>query len=83
MPELELLVKPLIDRPGKAMALPTPGSSATIDRPCGGSRFGAVRARRHRAAGQSPDQVLLVLRGTKPPGTALNISPVSAQQQVA
>jgi hypothetical protein len=61
MPALELLVKPLIDRPGKATALSTPGCLRAISPMrritprCGRAR------RRIRQLGEA-DQVLLVLR---------------------
>ena len=61
MPALELLVKPLIDRPGKATAFSTPGLlqgdlAHAADHVLGAVERGAVGQLREA------DQVLLVLR---------------------
>ena len=61
MPEFELLVKPLIDRPGKATACSTPG---LLQRDVAHAADHVLGAVERGAVGQlrEADQVLLVLR---------------------
>ena len=66
MPELGLLVKPLIDRPGNATALSTPAASARY-RSCDGSRPRCDRALPRPAAARTPP-------GTACPAAARNRS---------
>ena len=61
MPAFGLLMKPLIDRPGNATALCTPGSFSAMSRHLADDLFRAVE---RGAVGQlrEADQILLVLR---------------------
>ncbi len=79
MPALELLVKPLIDRPGNATAFSTPGCFRAISL----MRRMTSSVRSSVAPSGScakPTRYCLSWAGTKPPGTALNRPTVSADQ---
>jgi hypothetical protein len=81
MPALELLVKPLIDRPGKAMASSTLGFFFMISpmRRITSSVRSSVAPSGNCA---KPIRYCLSCAGTKPPGTALNrpqVAPTSAR----
>ena len=68
MPALELLVKPLIDRPGKATALSTPGCCMAISP----MRRITSSVRSSEAPGGSCAKLMrycLSCAGTKPPGS--------------
>ena len=81
MPEFELLVKPLIDRPGKAMASSTFGFFFMISP----MRWITSSVRSSVAPSGScakPIRYCLSCAGTKPLGTALNrpkVTPISAR----
>ena len=72
MPAFELLVKPLIDRPGKATALCDAGLLRARCRSCGGSRLRCGRAWRRRAAGRSRRDTACPAPARSRTGTALN-----------
>ena len=76
MPALELLVKPLIDRPGNATALSTPGcfSAMSLMRRITSSVRSSVAPSGSCA---KPTRYCLSWLGTKPPGTALNMTTVT------
>ncbi|MCY1535317.1 hypothetical protein D9M68_707170 [compost metagenome] len=77
MPALELLVKPLMDRPGKAMALCTPGSFKAISL----MRRITASVRSSEAPLGScvkPIRYCLSWAGTKPPGTMYEMPMVAA-----
>jgi len=77
MPEFELLVKPLIDRPGKAMASSTFGFFFMISP----MRWITSSVRSSVAPSGSwakPIRYCLSCAGTKPPGTALKRPKVTA-----
>src|SRR5690606_14233664 len=77
MPALELLVKPLIDRPGKAMALSTPGSfRAMSDMRRITSSVRSSEAPLGSCA--KPIRYCLSCAGTKPPGTMDELPAVAA-----
>ena len=71
MPALELLVKPLMDRPGKATALSTPGCLRTMSlmRRITSSVRSSVAP---SGSWAKPTRYCLSCAGTKPDGTALN-----------
>ncbi|KAF1031207.1 MAG: hypothetical protein GAK34_03708 [Delftia tsuruhatensis] len=77
MPELELLVKPLMDRPGKAMVSSTLGLSFMISpmRRITSSVRSSVAPSGNWA---KPIRYCLSCAGTKPEGTALNRPKVTA-----
>ena len=77
MPELELLVKPLMDRPGKATACSTPGvfSVMSVMRRMTSSVRSSVAP---SGSWAKPIRYCLSWPGTKPPGTALNRPAVAA-----
>ncbi len=71
MPELELLVKPLIDRPGNEIACSTPGSSRAIwliVRITSSERSSVAPS----GSWAKPIRYCLSCIGTKPPGTTWN-----------
>ena len=81
IPELELLVNPLMDRPGKAMLLTAPGCFSAMSP----IRLITPSLRSRLAASGSwakPTRYCLSCAGTKPPGTAWNsiqATPTSAR----
>ena len=77
MPALELLVKPLIDRPGKATAFSTPG--------CASAMSPMRRITSSVRSSEAPDgscakliRYCLSCAGTKPPGTRYDRPTVAA-----
>ena len=71
MPAFELLVKPLMDRPGKAMLLTAPGCFSAMSP----MRLMTASLRSRLAPSGSwakPTRYCLSWAGTKPPGTAWN-----------
>ena len=80
IPEFELLVKPLIDRPGNATALSTPGSFKAIS-PMRRITSSVRSSVAPSGSCAKPTRYCLSWPGTKPPGTALNspkVTPISA-----
>ena len=77
IPELELLVKPLIERPGKPTACSTPGCYIMIS-PM--RRITSSVRSRVAPSGSwaKPIRYCLSCCGTKPSGTALKSTPVTA-----
>ncbi|MNV34906.1 hypothetical protein D3C71_1263400 [compost metagenome] len=81
MPALELLVKPLIDRPGKAIASSTFGFSFMIS-PMRRITFSVRSSVAPSGSWAKPMRYCLSCAGTKPPGTILNrpmVAPTSAR----
>ena len=79
MPAFELLVKPAIERPGKATALSTPGCSRAMS--LIRRITSSVRSRvAPSGSWAKPTRYCLSWAGTKPPGTALKTADGHAEQ---
>ena len=81
MPEFELLVKPLIDRPGNATACSTPGCFSAMS-PMRRITSSVRSSVAPSGSCAKPIRYCLSCAGTKPLGTALNrpkVTPTSAR----